>query len=161
MKCRRCGRNIPDRANFCRYCGTRTAAPPARHSAPAGRRNRRRTGGGNGFLVLRIILIVLCVGLVGIGIWKIPGNVQAILASWSRSSGSAPSVSHETQRLTVEPTLSAGEMAAVREELSRMEDATAAEDAHSAEMALRNAYHGMAKDWFTSEEKETGEVTAP
>lgn len=166
MKCSRCGKSIPNTAKFCRYCGARAmAAPPQRSAAPNGRpaRGGGRQSGGNGFLVLRIILIVLCVGLVGIGIWKIPGNVRTILDTHARSVEKKLPFGKPGRNSAQHTGLTPEEQAAVHEEIARIDaqqelpEPTLSEE----EEALRFS-HAQSKNWFYVEQPEpTEEVDAP
>ncbi|MBP0972964.1 MAG: zinc ribbon domain-containing protein [Oscillospiraceae bacterium] len=169
MKCSRCGRNIPNTAKFCRYCGARAAAPQ-RSPAPAGRpqqRGRRQQSGANGFLILRVILIVICVGLVGVGIWKIPGNVKTIIASHARPvSEPEPSSGSKSHKEThPASTLSPEELAAIHEEIARIDEEQAAgvteDPAIAEEQSKRDLYHDMAKSWFQADPTEPEEAREP
>ncbi|MCR4644722.1 MAG: zinc ribbon domain-containing protein [Oscillospiraceae bacterium] len=174
MKCSQCGRNIPNTAKFCRYCGARAAAPQ-RSPAPTGRpqqRSRRQQSGVNGFLILRIILIVICVGLVGVGVWKIPGNVRKIIASHSHPKKETSAGTPAVQQTPAE-TLSPSEAEALHEAIEQInaqndalhpdaeEEETYVDPTISEEEAARNYYHELGKSWFRTDPTEAEEVTAP
>lgn len=162
MKCRRCSRTIPGTAKFCRYCGARTAgggSPRPAQNQRNGRPGRRRQSGVNGYLILRIVLIVICVGLTGIGIWKIPGNIRRLAASRPQSSGRSQQPVGSTSDQTAE-TLSPTEAAAVHEAIARYEAEQpegAPEPTEDALEAMMNSYHDMARDWFYVEPTGTTE----
>lgn len=165
MKCRRCNRNIPATAKFCRYCGAR-AGGPQRPPQQGGTRGRRRQQSGvNGYLILRIVLIVICVGLAGIGIWKIPGNIRRIAGA-----------NQTTAKEYIPEPLSPSEAAAIHEAVEQLNARNDAEvedvsepqeyvDPTISELkAERNYFHDQGKSWFHEEPTaapDPEEVTEP
>ncbi len=78
--CPKCGNLIPLGAGFCRYCGSSTAQKAKNYTA------------------VTIILAVLLAAIIGVGIWKIPANVETLLDA----------VSPETQSETKDGKKSSG-----------------------------------------------------
>ena len=103
-------------------CKSRFAPAKQTCGRPAANRRRggRRQSGGNGYLVLRIVLIVICVELVGVGIWKIPGNLKMILASHSHSSGRVVPGGNTSQDPSEDMTQSPEQIAAVHEAVEQI-----------------------------------------
>lgn len=106
MFCKYCGNNIPDNAAFCKFCGNQTsrAAAPAPAASqvqltpcpkcgmliPFGAGFCRYCGSSTAqkarsYTAVTVILAVLLAAVIGVGIWKIPANVQALLDSASVS----------------------------------------------------------------------------
>lgn len=78
MYCRKCGNLIENTAAFCRYCGQPVNPniipgpgvwQPAMYGKPA-----------RSWTWLKITLTVLLLALIGVGVWKIPGNIKAVLS---------------------------------------------------------------------------------
>ncbi|MBQ7460142.1 MAG: zinc-ribbon domain-containing protein [Oscillospiraceae bacterium] len=108
MFCKFCGKTIPDGAAFCKFCGNQTSrgaasasqevmlvpCPKCGMSIPSGAVFCRYCGSSTevrarNYTAVTIILAVLLAALIGVGVWKIPANVETLF----ESSGTSESTS--------------------------------------------------------------------
>ena len=78
MYCHICGAPLSENSSFCAYCGT-PVVPVSQmreiyRDDPVTKRKKKKKGR---FITLKILLIIICAGLVAAGIYMIPVNIAA------------------------------------------------------------------------------------
>ena len=104
MKCNACGREIPDQAQFCNYCGSKVIAkespvsqPVQKSEAYAAPANHKTSGG---FVVLIILLIIVMIS-GGFFLLRYVGTIDI----YQKTESSIPFTSKSSQ--TANPSLTA------------------------------------------------------